>query len=389
MTSALDPTVLATCLPPLDGLNWAALAEMAPVFVGAGAVNGPLAEHLAYLGMKRCVVVDPKLYKPQSRVSQCDPQDVGRPKAVVLAERLRALGAEATALVTDVCDLEPGWVGRGGLVIASVDNRRADILANRLAATMRGRFVKVNVEPLWLHASVRCFDFRGPRPDVCAECGMTAAQYAGQRHPAGCEGDGVRPTGSPRALSQLAAGAGALAVAQLVGSPDRWARQWYGRQWDLSLLGGQATWSILSPNPGCRWDHGRHWRNLTWLETGPKTTTLAGLLATADVRHGEARVRFSGRVVTQACCDRCGRGQDIHRWLPRPDAPVGVCACGGTLVAVPFFTATELSVSQLLQLANRPLADWGVPPRAVIAIDAGDGREQSFVIGSDPSGVTP
>ena len=77
-------------------------------------MNGPLAEDLAYLGMRRCVVVDPKAYKPQSVVSQCGPADVGRYKADVLAERLRRLGVDATPRVEDVYDLPPGWVERDG-----------------------------------------------------------------------------------------------------------------------------------------------------------------------------------------------------------------------------------------------------------------------------------
>src|SRR5947209_297413 len=97
--------------PPLPDMDWRRLAQTPFVFVGAGAVNGPLALDLANLGMKRfALVVDPKAFKNGSISSQCAPEEVGQPKALVLARRLRDRGVETFALVADVFDVDPGWI---------------------------------------------------------------------------------------------------------------------------------------------------------------------------------------------------------------------------------------------------------------------------------------
>src|SRR5262249_28273972 len=150
---------------------------------------------------------------------------------------------------------------------------------------------------------------------VCLECTMSGAQYAAQRHPASCDGGGPeRPTGSPRALSHLGAGAAALAIAQIACAPASAAEQWINRQWQLNLLSGRATWSDCTPKPGRRWAHTRRWHNLTRLGTGPDETTLQDLFAAARVDPAGAKVRFSGSVTTRARCARCGLEHTQVHW---------------------------------------------------------------------------
>lgn len=370
--------------PSLAALDCARLAACPVVLVGVGAIGRPLAEQLAYLGFRRFVLIDPKYYRERSVASQCEPHEIGRPKAAVVAERLMSLGAEAIPLTADVDDVEPGFVEPDAVIVVSADNRRAEIVANRLAGAMRVRLVKANVEPSLLIASVRSYDLRGEHPAVCLECHLTDAQYAAQRHPVSCDGseDG-RPTGSPRALCQVAAGGAALIVAQLAGLPAHWTRQWYGRQWQLSLLTGQATGSELPPNAECRWDHALHWPNLRRLPGGPAELSLATLFELASCPHpARAHLRFSSSVATQARCIRCQQVIDLVCWCRQLADPVGSCACGGQLMAIPYWTYTEMA-AELLQLHwLQPLADWGVPSRAIIAIESSAGPTSAFVVGT-------
>ena len=318
----------APAVSSLLAIDWSRLAACQAVMVGVGAVGRALVELLAHLGLRRFVLIDPKPYRAVSVATQCEPDEVGRPKAIVLGERLRRLGAEVTTFVRDVYDVEPGHVEPDAIVIVSADNRRADIGANRLAAQMRVRLVKANVEPALLLAGIRCYDLRGARPETCLECQLTDAQYAQQWHPASCEGpDGphgrpssvVRSTGSPRALTQIAASATALAVAQLVGSSTRGESTWFARQWQLNLLTGQATWSQLGPKPACRWDHTRHWRSLRRLSARSDELTLSGLIETACCGDpADTQLLFpaelplspaaSGAACWRRGCPGCGRG---------------------------------------------------------------------------------
>ncbi|NLX99364.1 MAG: hypothetical protein GXY83_24770 [Rhodopirellula sp.] len=58
--SRLDAAEVATCLPHLPGVDWGLLRETLLVFVGVGAIGRALAMSMAYLGMRRCVLIDPK-----------------------------------------------------------------------------------------------------------------------------------------------------------------------------------------------------------------------------------------------------------------------------------------------------------------------------------------
>ena len=88
---------------------------------------------LADFGMLNFVLADPKSYGHHSVASQCDPEDVGRFKVHVGAERLAVRGARVTAFPHDISTLPDGLLDSNTILVVSADNRRADILANRLA----------------------------------------------------------------------------------------------------------------------------------------------------------------------------------------------------------------------------------------------------------------
>jgi hypothetical protein len=118
------------------------------------------------------------------------------------------------------------------------------------------------------------------------------------------------------------------------------------------------------------------------LPGSPRDLTLAALFAEASCRQPAlARLRFSAGVATRARCERCNEAADVVRWCARPSDPMGVCRCGGPLSAVSFWTHTEIAADSLRAWWKRPLADWGVPPRAVLAIADQHGTQSSFVIG--------
>lgn len=374
---------LETCLPPLEDIDWSLVSAHHYMFVGTGAIGRPLAELMAWFGMKRCTLIDHKQYKTQSVVSQCGPDEVGRPKATVVADELTKLGVAAVPHVKDIETVPAGHVEQDTVMIVGVDNRRADILANRWAARMRIRLVKVNVEPRLLTSSVRAYDFRSGSSQICLECQMSDEQYVDQLHPLSCDGREGPSTGSPRALSVMAAGAAAMAVVQIVGSPDHGANSWINRQWQLSMLGGYSTVSKLSQKQDCRWNHANCWENLERLDRGPRELTLADLAARVSARDaGGTRFRFSGQVSTEQRCTNCLKGYFQNRWVSQLDEPLGTCSCGGGLRAVPHFLCSELSPSELADVWDWPLADWHVPPLAIIAHET-DRNQSTFVIGAE------
>lgn len=369
----------AVNVPPLTEVDWQLVADASVVLVGAGAVGRPLIRGLAQLGLRRAVIVDPKRYREQSIHSQCRPEEVGQLKAEVVAEELAALGVQAVALPRDVEQVPPGYFANS-LVIVSVDNRRAEILTNRQAGRMRRPLLKANIEPLFLTASLRFYDFSQAQADVCLECQMSDAHYADQHHPLSCDGEGAgRPTASPRPLCEMAASAGALVAAQILGSPHYWAKAWRNRQWQTNLLGGQTQMSELPAKPNCRWDHSDCWNNLTRLDRPLDQLTLAELIFAAGMAVERASIKLSTQATMRVRCSGCGTSQGRLHAINRLDDELGRCDCGGALRATPFYCFDHIAAADLAPWLDWPLSQCGVEPLSVVSV-ADDNRESSFLL---------
>lgn len=364
---------------------------------GYGSIARPMCERLFDFGLRRFVLVDPKRYRPESVASQCEPADVGRSKVEVGAERLGQRGAQVRAFPADLHTCADGLLAPDGIVVVSADNRWADIGANRLAARMRGRLVKVNIEPRLSFIAVRCYDFRRDL-EICCECQLSNnAAYQREVHPKSCdrpdEPTSLRPvpvgvgrrTASPRWLSEASGTVAALAVAQL--ADDRTAARWYSRQFDLVLPGGQPQWTRLTPSPDCRWDHRRRWPNLNRLTQSPRHIRLDDLLRLAHAPCDAAtRLRFCQQVCTRASCDRCGRMLECIHWVREVGQQLRRCDCGGRVLPMAYWTYRQIRAEQLAGVLRVPLADWGVEPRAVIEI-SGPREPVAFVIGDERKGA--
>ena len=366
-------------LPPLSDVDWRLVADARVVLVGAGAVGRPLIRGLAQLGLQRAVIVDPKRYRERSVLSQCRAEEVGRLKAEVVAEELMAMDVKAIAMPRDVEHVPPGYF-ENAMVIVSVDNRRAEILANRQAGRMRRPLLKVNIEPLFLTASLRFYDFHQEPTDACLECQMSDAHYADQHHPLSCDGEeSGRSTASPRPLCELAANAGALVTAQILGSPHHWAKVWRNRQWQTNLLGGQTQFSQLPAKSNCRWNHTSCWPGLTRLCRPLDQVTPTELLRIAGIPRQRAQLRFSSLFATRLRCDACEACQSTLRSIQRLDNTLGCCPCGGALHAVPFFCFDYLAAADLEPWLDEPLSKSEMELESIIAV--GDGiNETSFLL---------
>jgi hypothetical protein len=354
------------------------------VFFGYGSIARPLADQLLKSGAQGFTLIDPKTYGELSTASQCEANEVGRLKVMVGAERLRAAGASVHPLPHDLYTVPDGHIARGAIAIASVDNRRADIGANRAAARMRARLLKINIEPALGTVSIRAYDFRTSKR-VCVECQFSDSHYLQQRHPQSCDGspDGRR-TNSPRWLSEAAGSLGALAILQILAGRDL-AAQWYDHEWqfDPQQQLGQSSW--LTGKPDCRWDHGRRWKNVFRLSAGPRAMRLSELVKGAS--EADTRLQFCQQVALRGRCTSCGHEVPLIRWMGALEEQLAECAdCGGAVRAVPFWTTSQLRLADASSVLDAPLSSWGVPPRAIIAVLAG-GRTTSFVIGDDGEGI--
>jgi hypothetical protein len=348
---------------------------------GLGSIGRPVAEGLASYGARRFVLIDPKVYAPESVTSQCQPEEIGKLKVDVGSDRLRGLGADVISFPRDISTVPEGVISSDAIVITSVDNRRADIVSNRRAARMRSRLIKLNVEPPFEVASARAYDFR-ESTGVCVECQFGGHHYAAQRHPKSCDGSqGERRTNSPRWLSMAAAQLGVLAAIDM--AADGIATQhWLARERQYFPKADALTTSQLLPKRKCRWDHSRRWRNIVRLAEAADAVSLRSLLDAAEVEIGpRAKIRFCQQVALRGRCSNCRSDISVVRWLADVQACMGACpCCGSPITPVPFSVFGATSIEPLLSVLDQPLADWGVERFSLIEISE-NGRSTTFVVG--------
>jgi hypothetical protein len=340
---------------------------------------------LARCGAGSFVLIDPKQYVPGSVQSQCTADEVGRCKVEVGSERLAQLGTHVTPFARDVSSVPEGVISRDAIILATFDNRRADIVSNRIAARMADRLIKVNVAPVVGVATVRAYDFRGGSP-LCVECQFGAHHYAAQRHPRSCDGAlessrGEQRTNSPRWLSQAAANLAVLATIDLA-ADNAAAVNWYGREVQYFPATGRVASSRLEANPNCRWDHAARWRNLVRLGEDETTISLREMFWAAEIEvDARAKIRFCQQVALRGRCAKCRTDVAMVRWITDSQASLGPCrGCNSPLLPIPFSVFSELSTEPLFAVMEQPLVAWGVERGAVIEISSDD-RRVSFVVG--------
>ena len=356
------------------------LSQTRIILDGCGSIARPLAMSLAASGARRFVLSDPKTYVDRSVESQCEPHEVGRYKTEVVASLLRERGAAVDVYTRDLSTVPEGIIAADSLVIASLDNARATILSNRRVARRGARLMKINIEPAFGVLAVRAFDYRRG-VTTCCECGLTGRHYERQLHPRSCDGPGIgRRTNSPRWLSTSAAVIGVSAVLDLLG-PACDAATWIDHEVQITLPERRVVTSRLSPNPNCRCDHRQRWGDDGQIATDGGTHSLDDLFVAAECSAADAAtVRFCQRVATRGRCQQCGRDAELIRWFTEFEQPLAWCeGCGGPVVALPFFTYSELTAARLKPVWHMPLSTWGVERFALVEIAHGE-RRQAFVV---------
>ncbi|MBE7501329.1 MAG: ThiF family adenylyltransferase [Verrucomicrobiales bacterium] len=244
-----------------------AVASVAPVVaapaprlcvVGLGNIGSQFVDHLARLpGLAHVLLVDRDVYEPANLSAQAvSARDVGRPKAMVQARRLRQLNPQLQ-VETFAGDLESLPLGRwrGALVAGCLDSLHARQALGERAWRVGSAFLDAGVDPASGLARVTCFL---PGPDrPCFACGLDDRDYAalGAVHP--CAGPVPVPaTNGSFALGGLAAAWLALECERLLrGRPDP---SLAGREVLLETRTGRLLVSRRARNPACRFDH-RAW----------------------------------------------------------------------------------------------------------------------------------
>src|SRR5262249_33613956 len=145
--------------------------------VGAGALGNEVCKNLAMMGVRLITVIDGDTVEVSNLTRSVffrEP-DHGKPKATVLAERIRELNPDVA--VWPVVGLVPaalglGVVRRADMVFSCLDNRQARVAVNRMCHKVGRPWVDGAMEDL--DGEVAGYT---PGSGPCYECGLTKIDW--------------------------------------------------------------------------------------------------------------------------------------------------------------------------------------------------------------------
>lgn len=340
--------------------------------VGLGNIGSQFVPFLARLpGLRRVLLIDRDRYEVTNLDTQAIvPKDVGRPKALVQALRLRRLNPElqVETFVGDLSSLPAGRLA-GSLVAGCLDSSGARARLGELAWRAGAPFLDAGVNPEAGLIRVTCF-LPGPGR-ACFACGLDDRDYAAMGAVQSCGGSAVAaPSGASLALGGLAAAWLALQCERRLRSVADASDA--GRETLLEVRSGRLLVSQRRRNPACRFDH-RTWRLALFRGVTPSTTLAEALdLAGRTLRAPEAGLRLPGLRLTKALhCAACGTMFERFHILGR-SAAVRCPRCRrGSLTAVGFKLVDRLDRHLPRPLLRRSLGELGVRSGDVFAAEAG------------------
>jgi len=345
--------------------------------VGAGALGNEVLKNLALIGVGTVIVIDLDAVEPSnlSRSVLFRLEDGGQAKAEVAARRAGEINPEVTfhPIQGDVItDLGLGLFADVDVVIGCLDNREARLWVNRQCWKVGTPWVDSGIQEI--QGVVKVFV---PPDSACYECAMTARDYQLLNVRYSCPLlrpdqilEGKVPT-APTIASMMAALEVQEALKLIHGMPV---------DAGSALVFNGVTNQFYKTKLPHRDDCLSH-------ETYPEPIELAiGHLSTARDLFVEARKTVEGPLtlalerdlVTTIDCPQCGTSEEIYQ----PRTKVGMAklkcpGCGESGRPVIINAVEEDS-----PMADRPLADLGIPSYDIVRVDGPD-ASGFFLLGKD------
>jgi molybdopterin/thiamine biosynthesis adenylyltransferase len=176
----LDRSARMPALIDVSGDFGAAMRDQYLVLIGCGAVGLAVADIASRLGVARLLLVDPAPLKPTSVLTHpCHPNDLGRSKAIVAAERAKAVSPETRVFAFEgVFDELPTYVlaGASHLLLAS-DNLRCEASVSQRTLHLGIPVLQGSVYGRTLSAQVRSIVSHQGEEQACLCCEYTEREW--------------------------------------------------------------------------------------------------------------------------------------------------------------------------------------------------------------------
>jgi molybdopterin-synthase adenylyltransferase len=304
----------------IPGWDQSRLAAATAVVIGVGALGNEVAKNLALAGIGRLVLCDPDVVAGSnlSRTVLFEPADVGLPKAVAAAARLRPMapGAEFSPRVADlVSGVGLGELADADLVVGCVDTIRARVQLLGRCALVGAPLLDGGTSPWGAELRIRL------SPDeACFGCTLSPHQRSASDVPWSCAEPLPEELPQAAAIATTAVAAGWLAAAAfalLFGRPPSY------RLLTMDLDVGRAAPVSIARDPHC-----------------PLHRPLSGPVIASPADAGSTAAEFLKTI---------GAGDEAHTWNSFPMAeqrPGRRQACSTRLRdADPDATLAELGVA--------------------------------------------
>ncbi|NOX56212.1 MAG: hypothetical protein GXP27_17570 [Planctomycetes bacterium] len=365
-----------TLRPPSDILDLRGVPSSAKpldrrklLVAGLGSVGGRLFVQLSRLGVGELYGVDPDRYEPASgRTQPSQFSDAGRKKSEVCGERAAAVlpdGFVATAATS--VQRVPYWLLRHvDLLIASGDNLAMLLWLGRTAMGLAKMLIEGAVDGDTWTAFCRVYDLRHP-DNACPGCTLSEKDWPTITTRHGCDPRHDAPEmPSTRTLPFVCATAAQIACAEV-------ARHFWelppvmsgSYEIALCLLSHRLHVTRLQRNPNCRCPHER-WA-VRDLPDSPAKATFASVLDRLGI--SDRSVAFCGEQswIRSAVCERCGQRHPVRRF-GEVGEQVGICSCGGPLIATPMGVRHLISSVDVEAQRHVPLGQLGFRSGAALGL---------------------
>jgi molybdopterin/thiamine biosynthesis adenylyltransferase len=323
--------------------------------------------------VSRVTIIDQGHYEPANlRGQDIDACDVGTAKAVVQANRLRAIdpALPAAAIVGRLEDLPLGAL-RADLIVACVDSRRARLAINQAAWRLGIPWIDAGVLGQSQLARVQVF-VPGGDAAPCLECAWDQADYDAVEQTYACAGEvGAAPTNASSGLGALAAAIQMIECEKvLAGNLDS---ALVGRNVVVDALHHRHYVTSFRRNPECRMPDHEGWR-IERLDTSAAGVTVREAFqraceldrAGADTTFGVA----GQRLALALACPGCGASTPAFLLERAVGTDAPACAkCGRALHTSGFYLHDAVAMDAVPRsMLDVTLADVGLTAADVFAL---------------------
>lgn len=364
--------------------------QEAVVVVGCGGnIGSHLLPHIARMPVVRgLTLIDRDIYEEKNLRSQdIAPHDIGEPKAVAQARRVRSINPALDVVpIVGAVESVPLGLLRAGIVLACLDSRAARQYVNQAAWRLGVPWIDSGVRGEDLLARVNVYVPQPHQP--CLECAWDERDYELLEQSYPCDRAAPQPTNAPSSLGALAASLLAIECEKLLSGG--WASAAIGRQVLIDAADHKHYVTRFAYNSTCRFDH-TVWQ-IEMSDRPADKLTVADILDLGGENGVGASLalKLTGDAfVKRLTCAACGQTRDGHlRLLGRLGAAEQQCAaCGGQMLATGFDLLEWLHRSNLdAPTLRRPLRSFGLCAGDVLTIAAASG-ERHLQIGLGTNGL--